>query len=175
MSNYLKDTFSSSIPMIEGPGRSHILKTLNTCDDPWQTITHLQSTLSLPSLLNDTNSTEHYNTDGSVDNQHHDLFPIFDLLDLLKCSRLNIALNLFEDLKHRVDAFVQRFDEQKLLTFLKDTIQLINVKELKGIPISIIKRLKVIPPVYLDTLAKKNFLSVGSRQYLTFSVIEARR
>ena len=161
MSN-LKDTFTSSIPMIEGPGRLHILKTLNACNDPWQTINHLQSTLSLPAVLNTTgsNATDHHDTNGAPDHPHHELLPIFDLLDLLKCSRLNIALNLFEDLKHRVDAFVQSFDEQKLLVFLKDTIQLINVKELKGIPISIIKRLKVIPPVYLDTLAKKNFLSV---------------
>ena len=162
MSN-LKETFSTSIPMIEGPGRLHILNTLNACNDPWQTISQLQSNLSLPAVLHigTTNTTIDHHTDGAVD-QNHDLLPIFELLDLLKCSRLNIALNLFEDLKHRLDEFVQRFDEQKLLVFLKDTIQLINVKELKGVPISIIKRLKVIPPVYLDTLAKKNFLSVGS-------------
>lgn len=160
----LKETFSSSISMIEGPGRLHILNTLNACNDPWQTISQLQSNLSLPAVLRAGSTNIAIDHDGAADQNHssHDLVPIFELLDLLNCSRLNIALNLFEDLKHRIDEFVQRFDEPKLLAFLKDTIQLINVKELKGIPISIIKRLKVIPPVYLDTLAKKNFLSVGS-------------
>ena len=155
--SFLKETFASSIPMVDDHGRRYILNSLTKdCQDPWQKINELQSILSLPSVLNNISASK-LNENSQTQFQFD---CIFEFLDLMKCSRLNVAVDLFEDLKQKLDAFIQKFDEPKLLIFLKDTIQLISIRELKGIPISIIKRLKIIPPQYLDILAKKNFLSV---------------
>jgi hypothetical protein len=52
-------------------------------------------------------------------------------------------------------------DESKLLVMLRETIPFMAIRDLKQIPISIIKRLHQIPPEYLNYLAKRNYLMVN--------------
>jgi hypothetical protein len=52
-------------------------------------------------------------------------------------------------------------EESKLLIMLKETMPFMAIKELKQIPISIIKRLNNLPPEFLNALARRNNLAVG--------------
>lgn len=95
--------------------------------------------------------------------------PMIEFLQALKIKSLNVSIDMFETLKERMDSYIQAFDEPKLLLLLRETFQMIAVRELKSIPISILKRLKVIPPQYLDLLAKRNQLSViGHREFIRY-------
>lgn len=53
-------------------------------------------------------------------------------------------------------------DESKLIIMLKETISFMPVRDLKQVPISIIKRLTNVPDVVLNLLAKNGFLMVKS-------------
>jgi bromodomain-containing factor 1 len=85
--------------------------------------------------------------------------PALIFLDLLKCPRNIVYQNLFETMKSKLDAQLTRLDENNLLIMLKESIQFLAIKELKSIPINIIKSLKIVPDKYLKYLAMKNFLS----------------
>ena len=120
-------------------GKSQIIKTLSESNDAYKSIIQLQEGWSLgyPRCL-----------------------PAISFLDVLKCQRADVYKSLFESMKSKLDEQLDRLDDTNLLVMLKETIHFMAMRDLKSLPISIIKRLKSVPDLYLNHLAKKNFLSV---------------
>ena len=125
---------------IDEAGRRQISKLLVESQNPYQTISEIQSTWS----LNFTRAS-----------------PALSFLDVLQCSRSSLYQNLLENLKRRLESQLEGMvDESSLLIMLKETIRFMSSRDLKQVPISIIKRLTNVPDVYLNYLAKAGFLMV---------------
>lgn len=126
--------------LIDEAGRRQISSVLAKSQDPYQSISEIQKTMSLN-------------------------FPrasaALSFLDVLQCSRSSVYQNLLENLKRRLENQLDTMtDESKLIIMLKETISFMPVRDLKQVPISIIKRLTVVPDVVLNLLAKNGFLMV---------------
>ena len=65
---------------------------------------------------------------------------------------------LLEQLLKQIEDVSQSLSENDLLMLLRETIKFIGVQELKSVPISIINRLKTIPPKVLSLLHEKKVL-----------------
>ena len=121
-------------------GRKQIKQMLTDSKrNPWETIKDIQSTwsINLP------------RTDAAL-----------CLLDSLGCTRSMVFIHIVEELKKKFDSQINQMDETQLLAVLKDTIKLVVVEELKSIPTQILKKLTIVPVVYLDLLVKQNLLEV---------------
>ena len=128
--------------LIDEAGRRQISTILVNSQDPYQSIAEIQSSnsLSFPRAL-----------------------PALCFLDVLQCSRSSVYQNLLENLKRRLENQLDTMtDESKLIIMLKETISYMPVRDLKQVPISIIKRLTNVPDVVLNLLAKNGFLMVNS-------------
>ena len=84
--------------------------------------------------------------------------PILQLLDVVGCSRASVYRNLLESAKATLDDQLEKMDRAGLLSILHETIGCVTIKELKSIPISIIKRLDVVPDSYIALLSKSGRL-----------------
>ena len=84
--------------------------------------------------------------------------PALQLLDALKCQRSLFYQHLLEQLIRQIDEVSRSLQENDLLMLLRETIKFIGVQELKSVPISVINRLKTIPPKVLSLLHEKNVL-----------------
>lgn len=120
-------------------GRRLIQKSLATSPDPWAAINKLQSELSL-----------------GVASSNYAL----QFLSFLGVSNLEAHTSLFESLKEKIELVVMRLPESHLQMLLKETAVLLTLKELKIIPLSVIKRLSNIPPQYLKLLIERGLLQV---------------
>lgn len=124
--------------LVDQHGRNKISKSLTESKNPYQSIAEIQSIWS----LNFPRTT-----------------PALSFLDILQCSRSSVYQNLLENLKGRLENQLNTMtDESKLHIMLTETITYMNSKDLKQIPISIIKRLSTIPEKYLNFLAVKGYL-----------------
>ena len=122
--------------LIDDDGRKKLLKKLTESEDPYQSITEIQASWSLTFPRAQ---------------------PALAFLDnVLECSRSSVYQGLLETMKAQLDLQLSRMtDENKLLLMLQETIGYMGNKDLKSVPISIIKRLSVVPEKYLNILAKK--------------------
>jgi hypothetical protein len=122
--------------LIDVQGRNHLYQTLSTHANPGQAFVELQETFGLK-----------YSSSIAL-----------PFLDLLEVSRASVYQNLFESSKNRLDDALQKIsDEPKLLEMLSATFRFITVKDLKSIPIGVIKRLRTVPERYLKVLSSKKF------------------
>lgn len=125
---------------IDEAGRRQISKLLAESNNPYQTITEIQSTWSLNFAR---------------------ASPALTFLDILQCSRSSVYQNLLENMKRRLEGQLETMsDESNLLIMLRETIRFMSSRDLKQVPISIIKRLTNVPDFYLNYLAKFGFLMV---------------
>lgn len=128
--------------LIDEAGRRQISNILVNSQDPYQSIAEIQSSNSL---------------------NYPRASPALCFLDVLQCSRSSVYQNLLENLKRRLENQLDTMtDESKLIIMLKETISFMPVRDLKQVPISIIKRLTNVPDVVLNLLAKNGFLMVDS-------------
>lgn len=125
---------------IDDNGKRLILKRLIESGDPWKTITEIQIDNSIC-----------YDRCNSA----------ITFMDLLKVPRLSTFQSVFETLKGFVDSELEKFNETTLINMLQVTIHFITIHELRSIPMSIIKKITVLPDKYLHFLAKNNFVMVG--------------
>ena len=84
--------------------------------------------------------------------------PALQMLDALKCKRYLFYQHLLEQLIRQTEEVSQSLQENDLLMLLRETIKFIGIQELKSVPISIINRLKTIPPKVLTLLHEKKVL-----------------
>jgi hypothetical protein len=126
--------------LIDEAGRRQISKILTNSQDPYQSIAEIQSSRSL---------------------NFPRASPALSFLDVLQCPRSTVYQNLLENLKRKLDSQLDTItDESKLTIMLKETISFMPVRDLKQVPISIIKRLTNVPEIVLNLLAKNGFLLV---------------
>jgi hypothetical protein len=124
--------------LIDGNGRRKIESLLFNSLDPYQSIAEIQSSYSL---------------------NFPRASPALSFLDVLQCSRSSVYQNLLDNLKGRLDNQLNSMtDESKLLVMLEETITFMSNRDLKQVPISIIKRLSNVPEKFLNFLAKNGFL-----------------
>jgi hypothetical protein len=127
-------------PKVDKDGRDFIKASLGAADtNPWQTITSLQTALS-PGLS---------------------LFAApLAFLHMMESSNASVGSNVLESLKVQVENAVGKMDEAALHTMLPATIQLIHFKELRSIPIAVMKSMTTIPESCLRTLVAQDSISV---------------
>lgn len=126
--------------LIDEAGRRQISSILTNSQDPYQSIAEIQSSRSL---------------------NFPRASPALSFLDVLQCSRSTVYQNLLENLKRKLDSQLDTItDESKLKIMLKETIGFMPVRDLKQVPISIIKRLTNVPVRVLNLLAEYGFLMV---------------
>lgn len=126
--------------LIDEAGRRQISNILTNSQDPYQSIAEIQSSRSL---------------------NFPRASPALSFLDVLQCSRSTVYQNLLENLKRKLDSQLDTItDESKLKIMLKETIGFMPVRDLKQVPISIIKRLTNVPVRVLNLLAEYGFLMV---------------
>ena len=126
------------LSLIHAPGRSHVKDSLSNNNDPYATITALQSSLSL----------------------HMDrLDPALQFMDAMRIPRRLLYNSVFVDMKEQLVSVLNSLNEKSLLVMLRETIHFMAIDDLKELPISIIEKLKSkIPENYLMFLAQKKFL-----------------
>jgi hypothetical protein len=125
---------------VDKGGRDIITASLGAAGtNPWQTISTLQSTLS-PGLS---------------------LFgaPLEFLLST-ESSNVSVNTSVLENLKVQVENAVGKLDEDALRTMLPATIPLVHIKELRSIPIEVMKSMTTIPENCLRTLVSQGSISV---------------
>eukprot|EP01039_Chlorochromonas_danica_P010198 gene10198-11285_t len=137
VSNGLSKRLKEYAVRTDEPGRRLIQKSLATSPDPWAAINKLQSELSLGFASSNC---------------------ALQFLSFLGVSNLDAHTSLFESLKEKIELVVMRLPESHLQMLLKETAVLLSLKELKIIPLSVIKRLSNIPPQYLKLLIEKGLL-----------------
>ncbi len=120
-------------------GRKHIAETLSKAEDVHDSISRLQSELSLLSKQSE---------------------PLLRFLDVFSCPRPAVYKSLLESTKSALEVQLERLDQDGLLLMLEHVIGCMDVKDLKSICISIIKRLHVVPEKYLRLLANSGLLEV---------------
>ena len=123
---------------IDVPGRKYLHSTLTTHSDPYKAIDEIQDTFGLK-----------YSCSIAI-----------PFLDMLEVSRASLYQGLFERSKSKLEDVLQYASEQKLLEMLSATFRFITVKDLKSIPIGVIKKLPMIPEKYLKALSSKKLQNV---------------
>ena len=129
-------------PLVDSGGRQLISDSLcGTSEDTWQPIASLQQKLS-------------YNLPASD--------CALKLLVAMESDQASVSVSLFESLSSHLDSLVGTLSQEGLEHLLRETIQYISIKELKAMPISIMKKMKIIPTEYLTELIASDTLSVRS-------------
>jgi hypothetical protein len=129
------------------PGRAYVSKVLTeTKEDPWKTISDVQSRLSLG---------YHY----------PNITPLMQFLQspVYSLSHQDIMAEIFQNLKDDLESKINLLDENALNLLLKESIIFLNFRELKVIPIYILKKMNKIPVNYLKILIDKNIIQVSKR------------
>jgi hypothetical protein len=138
--NLHHDNIKTFAKYVEQPGRNYVLQALTQAGkDPFQSIVGLQNDLSISSER---------------------ILPALKFLDHLKAPRLAVHVSILESLKDKLIPLVANMKEHNLLIMLRETIQFMSVRDLKSVPIAIIKKLSVIPDKYLDFLLQKDYIMV---------------
>ncbi len=128
------------VPLVDSDGRQLIADSLGgTSVDPWQPIVHLQEKLSYSLSASDC---------------------ALKLLVAMDSDQASVSVSLFESLSSHLDSLVGNLSQEGLEHLLHETIQYISIKELKAVPISIMKKMKIIPAEYLTELITSDTLSV---------------
>jgi len=135
----MKESIKASMLLIGEPGRREILRVLTESSNPWQSLSQLQDQWSLG---------------------YDRCRPALQFLDALSQSRSLLYVQVFEHMKTKLDQQLDCIkDEEGLKQMLNETIHFLSIRDLKSIPVSIIKRLKQVPDRYLLHLAKKKLLN----------------
>lgn len=132
-------------PLVDASGRKLIAESLTELNaNPWHTMSALQSQLSysLPT------------SDSSV-----------QLLLAMDSDLSSISVSIFESLSSQLESMIGKLNQDALENLLHETIQYIRIKELKPIPISIMKKMSIIPAKYLQSLITASTLSVRVSPY----------
>jgi hypothetical protein len=133
-------------------GRSNLRRLLtNPGVNPWITITDVQSKYRMSYTHSD---------------------EVYDVIEAAaaKVSRKDFCCHIFESCKRELLQCFPNLNDESLTALLKSTLPFIHMEELKVIPIEIINQLRVVPPKVLETLSKRNYLSVS---YHFFALIGA--
>ncbi|RYG99253.1 hypothetical protein EON65_50470 [archaeon] len=143
----LKESIKAHGMQADEPGRKLILRSLTTDlkTDPWTQISSLQDQLSL----------------GNPASK-----PLLHFLSCMGVSNVDAHLSLFESLKEKVEVLVLRLDEAQLLELLRETALLLSLRDLRSIPLAIIRRMSKVPPQFLKVVAEKNLLQVCGHVYV---------
>lgn len=144
---YTLESVKKSAYGIDESGRVHIGNALRTGQSPWATISEVQQRFNLS--VNGCNCA-------------------IQFLHSMDSTNSSINVALVDALITQLDAMVERLDQNSRLELLKQTIRLIEVKELQCVSIAIMKRLDTIPEKYLKRLIAKGLISV--RRY-TFCIL----
>lgn len=127
-------------PLIDENGRKLIIDSLtNVNADPWQSMAILQRRFShnLPTTESAT-----------------------QLLIAMESDNASISVSLFESLSSHLESMVGKLSQVALEDLLHETIKYIRIKELKSIPVSIMKKMNIIPAKYLQALISGSTLTV---------------
>lgn len=138
---------------VDESGRTYVGNMLRNTVNPWQTIEEIQRRFSLPAP----------ECNGAL-----------QFLSALEASNCSINLFLLDGLTAQLDALIDKLDQRSRLDLLKQSIKLIEVKELQFISVSIMKRLDIIPDKYLRGLISRELISVGYSAYSFLSVAYSR-
>ena len=84
--------------------------------------------------------------------------PMLQFLDLLGCPRSTVYRSLLDSTKTALEVQLEKLDHAALQAVLEETIGCITIRELKSIPISIIRSLNVVPDRYLMVLSKSGLM-----------------
>ena len=137
----IRASIKENSSLVGDSGRKHIVNSLSAAGtDPWTTISNLHQQLSpvYPRCK-----------------------PAFEFLNSLESSSSSINASILEVLKLQLEPLLAKMDETSLATMLKDTIWLIPIKDLRSIPIEVMKRMTVIPENYLNILIDNRSISVS--------------
>lgn len=142
MNAHLRELLQNKIkPLAQSvnePGKRLVFKKLVESADPWETIINIQEEFSLG---------------------HQSFGPAISFLDILQASRQSTFETLLENLKLVLCNEMMKLDATKLLNLLQISIQFLSVRELRSIPIEIIKRLPKVPEKYLNYLSTSELSS----------------
>lgn len=134
------DRVKAIAPLVDASGRKLIADSLTDANaNPWQTMATLQSQFSF----------SHPTSDGAV-----------QLLLAMDSDLSSISVSIFEGLSSQLESTVGKLNQEALEDLLHETIKYIHIKELKPVPISIMKKMSVIPANYLQALIANSTLSV---------------
>lgn len=127
-------------PLVDSTGRQLVFDSLRGASgDPFQCIAPLQQRLS-------------YNLPASE--------CALELLTAMESDHTSVCVSIFESLSSHLESLVGSLSQGGLEDLLRETIPYISIKELKAIPISILKKMKIIPAEYLTELIASDTLSV---------------
>jgi hypothetical protein len=93
---------------------------------------------------------------------------LLQFLSIFGVSRTDACVNVFQSLKDDLTSKIQTMDDQQLAAFLKETIRFITFKDLRSIPLAILRKMSRIPPQYLKILVEKNLILVAVNNYYFF-------
>ena len=134
----MKENIRAAVLRMHQPGRTEFQKLMSESENPWQSLSKVQENWGLGL---------------------EKCKPAISFLDALNQSRSTLYIQLFDHMKDKLDKQLDCIREEAgLLIMLRQTIEFLNVRDLKSIPISIIKRLRHVPDVYLHHLASKKLL-----------------
>ena len=136
----IKDRIRSFALGVAEVGQRNIVRKLTESNDPWKSISDFQSQFGF-----------RYERSQSA----------IAFLDVLNVDRLSVSQNVFDVLKTKLAKEIDDMRDDQLLQMLPLTIHFLSIDALKTIPISIIKRLSVIPEKYLHFISKNNFIQVS--------------
>jgi hypothetical protein len=85
---------------------------------------------------------------------------LLQFLSIFGVSRTDACVNVFQSLKDDLTSKIQTMDDQQLAAFLKETIRFITFKDLRSIPLAILRKMSRIPPQYMKILVEKNLILV---------------
>ena len=125
---------------VDEDGRKYVRHALTNCKSPWSAIEELQQAFNLKAP----------GCAGAI-----------QFLHSMGSSNLSINTSLMDGLVSQLDALVEKLDQNSRLMLLKQSIKLMEVKEMQCISVSIMKRLDVIPEKYLRAMIDKGLISVG--------------
>lgn len=127
-------------PLVDANGLQLIAESLcGTNGDCWQSIAPLQRRLTYNLPLSEC---------------------ALELLVAMESDSTSVNVSIFESLSSHLESLVGNLSQDGLKDLLRETIQYISIKELKAVPISIMKKMKIIPAEYLTELITSDTLSV---------------
>lgn len=140
------------VPFTGESGRNQIWQALNESADPCQTIETIQEEFSLN--LPDSQSA-------------------IQLLLAMDSDLSSVSLSLFEGVSAYLESLIGKLDQGALEELLHETVEYIAVKDLKSIPIAVMKKMTVIPEKYLKELVLSDTLKVRISSICSYFCIVA--
>jgi hypothetical protein len=167
--NHMKGRIKEYASKSDDFGRKYINKVLSeevNHKDPWRRIIDLQDRLSIFSSFPAASS---FPSDAALVPSSPSLMPavpppfssIFSFFSMFSLSSHDSMIYVFQELKDELLNKIQLMDEVSLQLFLKETIDFITMKDLQLIPITILRKIQKIPPLYLKKLIEKNMINVS--------------